>query len=315
MSAAGPKRVLVTGAGGFLGRALTRALVQAGHFVTGLVRRPIDIPPNDRLRWVQGDIADLNLLAPLVEQSDAVCHLAAFIPSNQEDLAQARTCMEVNALATLHLADLVAQKSGRRLVYLSGSNAYAQPRESAALAESHALYPCGFASYYLTSKVAGEVFVEHLRMTRGLEAISLRVSTPYGPGMPAKSVVHRFMTNAIAGLPLEVWDGGLSTFDFVYVDDVIEVIVNAVGSGPAGIYNVGSGVATSLLDLARAVADAFPERKIPIDVRPPSNPPALRPNFPAIDPSKILGMWSLKPRPLAGGLADFRAYLEKNPTP
>ena len=261
-----------------------------------------------------GDITDAKLLASLIEASDTICHLAAFIPTNQEDLAQAAKCMEINGVATLQLAHLAARQPGRRFIYLSGANAYAPMLNSAPLPESHALYPSGFASYYLTSKMAGEIFVEHFRIARELDAISLRVSTPYGPGMPNKSVVHRFMTNAIAGAPLEVLDGGLSTFDFIYLDDVIEAIAKSIETGPAGVYNVGSGVATSLLDLARAVADAFPDRKLSVSVRPPGNPASMRPNFAAIDPTKMTGTWSVTPRPLAAGLLDFRSYLEKNPT-
>lgn len=305
------RRVLVTGAAGFLGRHAVAALLGAGWEVEALVHAR-GLPERLRaggVRVRRGDVTRLSTVRAATARVDAVLHLAAYVPPDQGDPAHAAACLQTNALATLQLARCALERPGCRFVYASAGNAYADARGAAA--EGRPLYPAARATYYLASKVAGELFVEHLRRARGLPAVSLRVSTPYGAGMPERSVVARFMACALQGLPLDVWDGGAPRYDYVYAADVVGLAVAALGGGTPGVYNAGSGAARSVLELAQAVADTFPDRRVPIEVIPARGPvPA---SFPALVVARAARRWGYRPRDLRAGLAAYREALEREP--
>lgn len=299
-------RVLVTGATGFLGRYLMAELSRQGCEIVALVHKsvlPNSLPAS---QVIEGDIRDSDLLSAAVAQVDAVCHFAAFIPPDFADPAFAETCLQINALATLKLAEATLKKSGCRFVHLSSANAYAFTGGSAS--EANPLYPAERATYYLGSKIVGELYVEHLRRVAGLPAFCFRISSAYGWGMTEKSVVARFMASAHQGATLQVWDGGVTTYDFVHVTDVVKLVAKALQEGEPGIYNAGSGVAHTVLELARAVVDTYPERKIATDVKPAAGPAPA--SFSALSIDKANKMWGYNPLSLEQGLLDYRKRMQ-----
>ena len=127
--------------------------------------------------------------------------------------------------------------------------------------------------------------------------------------MRGEFVLARFMQLARNDYPLEVRDGGRFQADYVYVNDVVTLALAAAEFGESGVYNVGSGHAHSVLELAQAVAAVFPEHGVRITVQPalehgPSGFAAL-----AID--KAVLTWGYQPLPLAEGLVRFRQELER----
>jgi UDP-glucose 4-epimerase len=171
------------------------------------------------------------------------------------------------------------------------------------------MYPADRATYYLSSKLVGELFVEHLRRSRHMQSLCLRISSLFGLGMSPKSVVARFMESAYRGLPLEVFDAGISTYDFVYVKDIANLIVEALKIGEPGIYNVGSGTAHSILELAQAVIDLFPERKLSINIKPSYGP--IPASFSALCIDKAIRTWNFRPHTLFEGLTEYRNQMEQ----
>jgi len=301
--------VLVTGATGFLGRYLVAELASRDYEVVVLVHKR-GLPENLRKQIseiVEGDLRDTDLLRQTVARVDAVCHLAAYLPTDFEDPSSAEACLQINSLATLNLAQAALARPGCRFVHLSSSNAYAFT-EGVATEES-LLYPADRATYYLASKMVGELYVEHLRRVARLQSICFRISSTYGWGMTEKSVVARFMASARQSDPLQVWDGGIPTYDFVYVTNVVQLVAAALKHGQPGVYNVGSGVAHSILELARAVADTYPEGKISIEVKPPLG--AIPAGFSALSINKAARMWGYRPLSLRAGLAELRQRMEE----
>jgi UDP-glucose 4-epimerase len=127
--------------------------------------------------------------------------------------------------------------------------------------------------------------------------------------MPRNSVVAFFMAQAIARKPLPVRDGGVPSCDFVYIGDVARLVTAALETGVDGIYNAGSGTATSVLDLAHAVKATFSEFPVGIDVAPAAGrAPA---SFPPLSMAKAQAMWGHSPMSLKAGLAAFRTHLER----
>jgi UDP-glucose 4-epimerase len=304
-------RVLVTGAAGFLGRHLLAELPGGGCEVIALVHRN-RLPESLRaqvLCVLEGDVRDSAIWSDVVSQVDAVCHFAAYIPPDYEDPSHAEACFQVNSLATLEMARLALNSRKCRFIYASAGNAYAYANRAAA--EESSLYPADRATYYLTSKIAGELYIEHLRRLAGLESFCFRISTPYGFGMAEKSVVAHFMRRAAAGLPLEVLHGGVSTYDFVHAEDVARLVAAALRGGEPGVYNVGSGAAHSLVELARAVADTYPGRGISIEVKPAGS--LVPASFAPLSIDKATRMWGYHPMSLREGLARYRNRMEASP--
>ncbi|CAA7618727.1 hypothetical protein MTBLM5_280007 [Magnetospirillum sp. LM-5] len=106
---------------------------------------------------------------------------------------------------------------------------------------------------YGAAKLAGEHIVAQASV-HGAGVIALRLSSLYGPGQNAGSVLPFFIERARAGQAIEVMAGGARTQDFLHVDDAAEVMVDAAASTATGVYNLGSGNATSMLELARTIA-------------------------------------------------------------
>jgi len=300
-------KVVVTGASGFLGQHLTAALLSKGHEVIAVLHKNTlpEYFKTDALRVVWGDLDNLVPIHDAIMQADAICHLAALIIRGYTDSWGAERSLRVNGLFTLRIAEFALEKPKTRMIFPSAGQIYRY--SEIPVSEDAPIYPVERSMYYLVSKLLGELYIEHLRRIRSLPAIILRIGCCYGPGMH-ESVVSCFMNSAVAGLPLTVFDGGRPTQDFVYVSDVVNAIIAALETGDPGIYNIGSGRASSILELAQAVVKTFPDRDVPIEVDPPlEHMPA---SFPALAIEKAIAMWNYHPLSLSEGLAEYRRQLE-----
>ena len=246
---------------------------------------------------VSGTLDDLDRWAPALRDCCGIFHLAAHIPADFTDSASASECFRLNSLATLRIA---AAGGSTRFVYFSAGNAYA-PLDRPAT-EDDALYPSRKACYYLSSKVQGEIFLEHLRNSAGADAISLRVTSPYGP-TARKSVVSEFLRRARAGEEIEVRDT-LSNFDFLWASDAAQAAVDAFERAPGGVYNIGSGERRTLLDLARCALAVFGRSTNQIKI---SEAPNLVPSgFTSVSIAKAAATWGYAPLGLEAGLRQMK---------
>ena len=303
------KKIFLTGATGFIGRYLVKALCEKGYKVTALVRSS-----NNHFKEFEKELNTVILPEPtlndfkmlLKKGFDVVCHLAAFIPANHLDPAFARECMETNSMLTLQLLQASLENEIDRFLYFSTGNIYYVNDSIEPAGEMDLVYPSRFSPYYLGSKMLGEIFVEHFRQSYGVNTISLRISSPYGLGMPKKSVVIRLIENTMKGLPVKLYDGLTYKTDFVFVEDVVEAAVSALGSGPPGIYNIGSGTTTSLMELAHSIGKVF-EKKVPIEII--NTGTEQRIGFRHLDIQKAKAVWNWNPRSLEEGLKLIREQM------
>lgn len=245
--------IAVTGATGFVGRRLVARLVADGHTVRALGRPESagKLPAGvAHAPWSLDDGGDPSALAG----TDVLVHAAAYIPANHASLAEAGPCWQRNALATLQLCEAAAAAAVAHVVHLSSGNAYKQqPR---AVHEDDPQFPSARAAAYLTSKVASEVFADHVGRVRGMAVAILRLSAVYGPGMVAAGMVPSFAQRLLRGEVVTVDHGGRYQADLVHVDDVVDAIVAAITRRARGPFNIGSGHAVTSLDVARALAAA-----------------------------------------------------------
>lgn len=259
-------RVLLVGAGGFVGPWLARGLCEAGWSVTGLSRRSIGAAlPESVYRSVHADITDIASCRGWMDEADAIVFNAAYIPKNYAAVDEAETCLRVNALAPLAVLQALAERP-RPFLYISGAQGYAERDVPAR--ESEALFPAHHATYYLGSKLLGDLYTEHHRLMHGIPAAVLRLGALYGPGLRT-GMVASLIAQARRGGPVALQNGGKFASDLTYVGDAAQALTAALARGATGIFNIGTGRRTSALDAARLVIGSLGSDPNILSIEPP----------------------------------------------
>jgi UDP-glucose 4-epimerase len=239
-------RVLVTGGQGLLGAAVARRLGEAGADVVATRRRS-----TSALSGIDWLIADLTRHEALVDlrPCDAVVHTAAALPGTHQN-----SDAEANANRQI---DEVVFSAARRwhatVVFTSSVAIYGDalpPPEG--LSEDEPPRPAGA---YAAEKVWAEERGRQLSATEGLNFAALRVSAPYGPEQRSRTVLRTFVERAVRGDTLEYWGSGARQQDFIHADDVAAACEAALAH-KGGTFNVASGNAVSMRELAEIVARA-----------------------------------------------------------
>jgi len=242
--------VLVTGAAGFIGSHLVERLVEEGYdviAVDNMLRGKLDNLSKvlDKIKFVKGDVRDYELMKEFVRGSELVFHLASLsrvLPS----IENPELCFEVNVKGTEVMARLCS-KYRKKLIFSSSREVYGSPKYLP-VDEAHPLNP---ENPYGASKVCGEKIIEAYAKSYGLNYVTLRLTNVYGL-RDFDRVIPIFVEKALKGEDLVVY-GADKVLDFVYIDDVINALINAIDCYEGLALNVGSGVGTSLLELANLV--------------------------------------------------------------
>ena len=286
---------LVTGGAGFIGSHLSEALLARGNVVrvlddlsTGYIR---NLPPEDpgRLEFINASIRDLPVLRSALQGVDTVYHLAALV-AVPESVENPRKCIDLNDLGVYELLEAASSGGVRRVVLSSSSAVYGEIEPP----HHEDLCPRPDTPYAL-HKLLGEHYGLFFSQHRGLETVFLRYFNVYGPRQlpdsPYSGVISIFMDCLNRGRAGLIFDDGLQTRDFVYVDDVVRAnLLAAAKSGLSGqAFNIGSGRAASILELHRHLAAlAGLEDKSPVFA--PPRPGDIRHSYGPMDKAaRLLG--------------------------
>ena len=256
----GPRRVLVTGGSGFIGRHVVRALQAAGSDVVVLDLRQPDDPT---VRSVIGDVADPDTVAAGMAEVDAIVHLAAVTSVLRSVQAPAAT-YQTNVAGTATLLE-GARAAGVAVMVLASTNAVVGP-SATTITEAVPLHPL---TPYGATKAAAEMLLSAYDASYGVRGVSLRFTNVYGPGMALKdSIVARLMRAVRTGATIDVYGDGQQVRDYVGVADVVAAITTALRDpawrGPVVIGGGRSVSVLELIDLARAATRApIPARHVP----------------------------------------------------
>jgi nucleoside-diphosphate-sugar epimerase len=241
---------LVTGGAGFIGSTLTRALLNAGHRVTVLdnlsVGRPEQIDP--RARFVEGDVRDRTAVGVALAGVDVVYHLAAQV-TIRGSFDRFYEDLDTNLMGTATLLREVDPARVRWFVLASSMGVYADAPAPVPISEQHTTEP---QSPYGIGKLAAERLAAQVLGLRGIPLTTLRYFNTFGPGQaytPYVGVLTIFVTKLLSGESLVIFGDGDQRRDFVHVDDIVAGTMAAPGR-PPGTYNLGTGKATSLNQLA-----------------------------------------------------------------
>jgi UDP-glucose 4-epimerase len=252
-------KIAVTGASGFVGSRLIVALLEEGAEVLALSRRESsDMTVSDRrLSWLALDLENETLdLRSALGGVDCIVHLAAYIPRDLTDVSDADHCLEINASGTLRMLVAAERAKVGRFIYASAGQYY--PWSETPATEEDPTYPSTRATFYLVSKLVGEIYVEHFNRSGYMDTVSLRIGSVYGPGMPVTSTMHRLIETVMTEGTIQVQNQGSYSVDLVYVDDVAYLICRVIQSKVTGIYNVGSGKATTFAELVEEIVRQCP---------------------------------------------------------
>lgn len=237
-------RILCTGARGFVGRHVVELLNKSGYTVLGFDKR------HYHRRWCMwGDITNLKELehAFMVFKPEAVIHLAAQ-PSLQESWKRADYDAQVNILGTINLLGLCQRYKVKRFVFASTSAVYA-PSISGVYNEASLTGPL---TPYGVSKLAAE---NYIRISRVPYTI-LRLGNVYGPrqkSLGENQLIPRALAHIYDDKSFVINGDGEQKRDFVYVEDVADAFLKAIGFNLSQTFNIGSGETASVNDVMEII--------------------------------------------------------------
>ena len=246
-------RALVTGATGFIGNYLVLELRRRGWDVVCMTRRPVETTDLG-IRCVQADLlqpAQLDAIASAAGPMDSVFHFAALLPAADTSVEQ---YLVANCVATSRLLELAERMGARSFVYASSLPVIGTP-EHLPITEEHSVRP---KHPYHLSKLCGEMACEMARRMDNRNVSSLRITSPYGAGMTANSVLPRFVSKALQSEEVQWMGSGSRAQNFVHVMDVVAAALLAAETDRPGVYNVGGGETTSMQELARLITKLTP---------------------------------------------------------
>jgi UDP-glucose 4-epimerase len=256
--------VLITGGAGFIGSHLVDALLAKGHSVRILddlstgkrSNLPLD---NPRLELIEGDVADAALVAQAMIGCQAAAHLAA-VASVQASVDDPVRTHQSNFVGTLNVCEAMRQAGVKRVLYASSAAVYGNNGEGESIDEDTPKAPL---TPYASDKLASEYYLDFYRRQHGLEPVVFRFFNIFGPrqdpSSPYSGVISIFSERAQKGLPITVFGDGEQTRDFVYVEDLVDVLVQAIEAPQVeeGAVNIGLNQATTLKQLLEALAEVL----------------------------------------------------------
>jgi UDP-glucose 4-epimerase len=252
--------VLVTGGAGFIGLATCAALARAGHeplvfdrhalrapYVTMAVAGRGTFADRGRYETVLGDVRDATAVTEAAARASAVIHLAGVL-GTAETITNPRPAADINIGGAVNVLEAAAQ--------------YRLPLVNIAVGNWTEV------NTYSITKTAAERLVTMYARHRGLNACSVRAFNAYGPGQPlvwpygpsrVRKIIPSFACRGLSGDPIEVYGDGTQVMDMIYVTDVAGCLLAALdglqaGQGAGEVYQAGTGRATTVTDIANAVA-------------------------------------------------------------
>ncbi len=258
------KKVLVTGAGGFIGSHLVERLVGEGAQVRAFLRytsradrgllRYAPASVLDAVEWVYGDLQDANAVLEACQGIEVIFHLGALI-AIPYSYKHPRAVVETNVLGTLNVLMAARQTGAGRIIHTSTSEVYGTAQYTP-MDEKH---PMQGQSPYSASKIGADRLAESFYRAYDLPVCTVRPFNTYGPRQSARAVIPTIITQALTRA--EVRLGDLTpTRDFTYVSDTVDGFVKMAQAGDevhGQEVNLGADFEVSIGELAESIFKAL----------------------------------------------------------
>ncbi len=247
-------KVLVTGASGFMGSYVVEKLLKENYSVNALIHNlqnsNLSTSVLSKIRVFEGDVLSKKLVNEAIKDCEIVFHFASLIGVNNYHKKRTLT-MKIEQEGLKIVCDAALGNGCNKIIYPSSSAVYGRQLGKAIMDESFCPAPL---SNYAIAKRYNEIYLESLFHDEGLNSACLRIFNVYGPRQDERLVIPRFIQNANLGEPLVIYGDGNQTRDFIYVDDVVDILfeISKTLSG-FKVINIGSGITSKINDLANCI--------------------------------------------------------------
>ena len=298
-------KVLLTGASGFVGRYVLDCLLAGGHEVIALTNHARALPQDKAVQWVQADLLDPNQITPLMEklQPQGLIHLAWYAKHGL--FWQAAENFDW-CTATARLLHAFHAAGGQKIVVCGTCAEYDWTQ--GVMTEDGT--PTHAASVYGECKDVTRQYLQQYCQQAGLDWVWGRVFFPYGPGEPAMKLIPSVL-HALAQSRPVACSHGQQLRDYMHVRDVASALVHLLLHPQAGgVFNIGSGQATRLMDMVNICTRAF-ESPSPVQFGAitvsADEPPVI-----VADTHKLQASGWQPAVPLQAGLADYAEFVKRS---
>ena len=246
-------RVLITGASGWIGAALTQRLLLGGHEVTAIVRRPqaLPLPPSERLHLISGDLLDVDVVHRAMRGCTQLYHLAAFAKVWTPD---DRTYFEQNVTATNNLLTAAQQASIDRMVHVGTAGIWGPSIRS--VVDEQKVRDIDFFNAYESSKAMADLAVKDAVIQTGLDAVIVSPTRVYGPALSGKpqgvtQLIDKYVRGSWRWHPGD----GTRVGNYVYIDDVVDGLLLAMEHGAKGETYLLAGENSDYIHFFKRIAE------------------------------------------------------------
>ena len=253
------KKIVVTGAAGFIGSNLTDSLLEQGAEVIGIdnlfngrLENLDQAFKHDNFKFHKGDIRDLNFLLDVFKDVDIVYHKAAFT-SVPQSVKMPENCNDVNVNGVLNVLNAARRMNVEKIIFASSSSVYG---DTPTLPKKEDMCRIPISPYGV-AKLACEAYMQAYHKVYGLKTASLRYFNVYGPRQKDSTysgVIAIWLGNIIRDEDLTIFGDGKNSRDFTYIKDVIQANLLVVKQDVAGeIINIGAGSPITMTNLAKLI--------------------------------------------------------------
>ena len=265
------KKYLVTGAAGFIGFHISKALLARGDSVTGydnlneyydvsLKHKRLDqLKEYSHFDFVKGALEDVTLVSETVRRGfDVIIHLAAQA-GVRYSLEHPETYIYSNLVGTFNIIEAAKANNISHVLFASSSSVYGANEKTPFSVDDRTDSP---VTLYAATKKSNELMAYSYSHLFGIPITGLRFFTVYGPFGRPDMALFKFTKNILEGKPIEVYNNGDIYRDFTYIDDIVKGVVELIGKSralkgkpPFAVYNIGNNLPVKLLDFVSHIED------------------------------------------------------------
>ncbi len=259
--------VIVTGAAGFIGAALSERLLSEGDTVLGIdnlndyydpklkVARNLRLEKHSRYTFLKMDIQNESLNDVVSRfRPDVFVNLAAQA-GVRYSIENPGAYMRSNVDGFFNVLEACRLNSVHKLVYASSSSVYGDNNDVPFHESARVDDP---VSFYAATKICNEIFAKSYKNIYGMNAIGLRFFTVYGPWGRPDMAVFKFTKKILEGSTIELYNSGKNKRDFTFIDDIVEGVVRVIRlEGKEDVYNIGNKNSVEVLQFVKILEDVI----------------------------------------------------------
>jgi UDP-glucose 4-epimerase len=312
------KKVIVTGAAGFIGSNLTDRLLELGAEVIGIdnlfngrMENLEDAMKNENFQFYKADIRDLSFLLDISKDVNIIFHEAAFA-SVPQSVKMPENCNDVNVNGVLNILNAARKMDVEKVIFASSSSVYG---ETPGLKKNEEMRRVPISPYGV-AKLACEAYMQAYHHVYGLKTTSLRYFNVYGPRQrddsPYTGVIAIWFNRARNDQNLIVFGDGEQSRDFTYVKDVVQANIFAgEKDAPGEIINIGAGNPITLNNLGKLILKLIGKEHLKLEYTDP-RPGDIKHSFADLTKAKTILGFQPKYNQEEGLREYFKWYVKKN---